>query len=449
VYGDRASVVSRTVDRIMPDVLRPFWERIRSSHIGKRLVSGAFWSTLGAGGSQSFMLLTTIIVARMLGREQFGRYGIVMTTVGMFSAFAGFGLGTTATKFVAKYKRTEPQRAGRIIALSSMVAVSTGVLASIGLLIIAPLVSEKALAAPELSGLLRLATGILFFGAINSSQIGVLAGFEAFRTIARINIMTGIASFVLVTSLTLVWGLAGSLVAQVVTLGTVCIVTNLAIRSEAAHSSVPVTYVGCMVERGVLVGFSLPAVMSGIMVTPVSWFCATILVNQPNGYAEMGIFNAAASWQRAMLFLPGAVGAVALPMLAELHGANELGQYRKALRYNVLLNGGVALAVFSVVALLSKFIMRSYGVSFEPGYSVLILLGLSAVLIAIGNVIGNAIASAGNMWFGFMFNAMWGVVYIACAAFLVPHQGAFGLGVANLAAYCMLSFGLLLYLKRL
>jgi len=430
-------------------MLRPSWESIRGSNIGTRLVRGAFWSTLGAGGSQVLMLLGSIIVARILGREQFGQYGILMTTVGMFGAFAGFGLGTTATKFVAKYKKNEPQQAGRIIALCSLVAISTGALASIVLLIIAPLLSGKALAAPDLSNLLRLATGIVFFGAINSSQFGVLAGFEAFRAIARINILIGIISFILVASFTLAWGLTGSLAAQVLTLGTACVITNLSVRSEAMRNGVPVMYAGCMAERKVLFSFSLPAVMSGIMVTPVSWICSTILVNQPEGYAEMGIFNAALSWQRALLFLPGALGAVALPMLAELHGANERGKYSKALRYNVLLNGGIALAVFLVIAIMSKFIMRSYGASFETGYSVLILLGISAILIAVGNVTGNAIASAGNMWVGFMFNAMWGVAYIGFASLLAPQQGAFGLAVSNLAAYSMLSLGLVVYLKRL
>jgi O-antigen/teichoic acid export membrane protein len=149
------------------------------------------------------------------------------------------------------------------------------------------------------------------------------------------------------------------------------------------------------------------------------------------------------------LFLPGCVGAIALPMLSELHGSNQRDKYRRALWLNVLVNGMAVLLVFPVLSLLSKTIMGSYGPSFESGYMVLILLGLSSIFFAVGSVIGNAIASAGKMWFGFLFNAMWGAAYLGAASYLVPKYGAFGLALANSIAYCLHFFWQLPYLKKL
>lgn len=441
--------VENTVDRFMPQFLRPFWDKLRSSNVGYRLAHGAFWSTMGAATSQALMLLTSIIAARILGREQFGQYGIIFSTVGMFSVFAGFGLGTTATKFVAEYKRTDPARAGRIIALSSLVAIGTGAIAAAVLLIIAPWLSAKTLAAPQLAGMLRIATGIIFFSAINSSQIGALAGFESFRTIAKINLINGIVTFVFVTGGVLLLDLTGALVGQVSAMGVACLISTFALRSEARRFGVPMAYVGCGVERPVLVSFSLPAVMSGIVVSPVMWACSAILVNQPNGYAEMGIFNAANSWQKAILFLPGCIGAIALPMLSNLHGTNNQNEYRKALWYNVFLNGGAALAVFVGISIFSKLIMGSYGASFEVGYIVLIVLCFSALIASINSVIGNAIVSAGKMWLAFVFNGMWGIAYFVLAFMMIPRFGALGLAMANAVAYLMHSCWQLLYLKKI
>lgn len=445
----QSGTIERLVDRLMPGCLRPFWDRLRASNIGYRLAHGAFWSIIGASVSQILMLVSSIIIARILGREHFGEYGIVFSTVGMFSVFAGFGLGTTATKFVAEFKRTDPARAGRIIALSSIVAIGTGFLAATALFVIAPWLSAKTLAAPHLSNMLRLATGIIFFGAVNSSQIGALAGFEAFRAISRINLINGIVMFVLVTGSVISWGLMGALAGQVVAIGLTCLFTTFALRSEARRFGVQLGYTGCGAERSVLISFSLPAVMSGIMVSPITWICSAILVNQANGYAEMGIFNAANSWQKAILFFPGCIGAIALPMLSDLHGTNDRMEYRKALKYNVLLNGIAALAVFLVVAIFSKLIMRSYGTSFVVGHMVLILLCISSVLIAVGSVIGNAIASAGKMWIAFVFNGLWGIAYITMAYVLVPQYGAIGLALSNVTAYLMHSCWQLFYLKRL
>ena len=44
----------------------------------------------------------------------------------MFGTFANVGVGLTATKYVAEFRRKDPARAGRIIAMSTVVAVATG-----------------------------------------------------------------------------------------------------------------------------------------------------------------------------------------------------------------------------------------------------------------------------------------------------------------------------------
>jgi O-antigen/teichoic acid export membrane protein len=437
------------LEACMPAQYRAVRERLAQSPLAHRFASGAFWATLGAVLSQSFGLISSIIAARVLGREQFGQYGVVLATVGMFSVFAGFGLGATATKYVAELKYADPDRAGRIIALSSVIAVATGVLASAALLVFAPYLSARTLASPQLAGMIRLATGMILLGALNSAQMGALAGFEVFQKIARLNLYAGMISFAAVTCGILTLGLAGALAGQVLALGLSCLLNRIALRGEARRFGVPLRYAGCGREKSVLIRFSLPAVLSGIMVSPVNWACSALLVNQPNGYAEMGIYNAAASWQRAILFLPGCLGAIALPMLAELHGSKQRDKYKKALWLNVLLNGGAALLVFPVISLFSKAIMRSYGPAFEPGYTVLILLGLSAVFFSVGSVIGNAIASAGNMWFGFLFNAMWGAAYVAAAWFLVPQYGALGLALANAIAYFLHTLWQLPYLRKI
>ncbi len=91
-----------------------------------RFARGAVWSLLGALMAQGATLAASVITARLLGREQFGEYGMIQSTVGMLGIFAGLGLGMTATKFVAELRTRDPQRAGRIIALGTAAAVISG-----------------------------------------------------------------------------------------------------------------------------------------------------------------------------------------------------------------------------------------------------------------------------------------------------------------------------------
>jgi O-antigen/teichoic acid export membrane protein len=245
------------------------------------------------------------------------------------------------------------------------------------------------------------------------------------------------------------FGLVGGVIGLVVTTAVNCLMNTLALRGEMRRGGIPLGYSGCGREKQVLVGFSMPAVLAGVLVNPVNWLCAAMLVNQPSGYGEMGIYSAANSWQKAILFLPGCLNAIALPMLSDYFGAEKLGHYRKALWYNIILNGGSALAAASIITLASPFIMRSYGNGFVEGKFVLIILSFATVLMAVNSVAGSAIASTGRTWLGFMFNLLWGTALISIAHFLIPLYGAKGLAMAILFSYMLHSCWQILYVRRL
>src|SRR5205809_607488 len=92
------------------------------SQLARRVLSASIWSLAGATGGKGLTLISSIIAARILGREGFGAFGVIQGTVGSFGIFAGLGLGLTATKYVAELRVIDPKRAGRIIALSQRIA---------------------------------------------------------------------------------------------------------------------------------------------------------------------------------------------------------------------------------------------------------------------------------------------------------------------------------------
>jgi O-antigen/teichoic acid export membrane protein len=89
-----------------------------------------------------------------------------------------------------------------------------------------------------------------------------------------------------------------------------------------------------------------------------------------------------------------------------------------------------------IIALLASFIMKSYGKDFASGTGTLIALSAAAALSASASVIGQAIASKGWMWWGFILNLIWGSNLIVFCLLLVDH-GALGLASANVIAYAL------------
>jgi len=426
--------VKRTIHACCPSVLKPTLARIEASEIGYRLAKGTFWSLAGAVISKGLGILASIVVARTLGKVGFGELGIIHSTVALFQLFAGFGLGLTATKYVAEYRKSDPERAGRIIGLSWVVTAVTGGTCAILLAVLAPWLAAHALTAPHLSGLLRITAIALFFSALNAAQNGALSGFEAFKTIATRNLIAGVFTFPIMVIGVLLAGLKGAVWATVVSCAATWFICHLAVRKEARRFNVPLTFSGCLQELPLIWKFSLPAVFSGMMVTPVNWVCSALLVNQPDGYEEMGIFNAANQWYHLALFLPTMLGSVILPILSERLGQNQTRQSGRLLMLAMKIN---ALLVFPIVLLacfVSPYIMALYGESFRSGWPTLVLVLLTAGLLSVQTPVGQTIAASGRMWIGFAMNTGWAVVFVLGTLLLVDF-GSLGLATARAVSY--------------
>ncbi len=435
---------------ICPQSLRKYWDGVQASSISSRMVHGAFWALGGAVISRVPMLLAFICVARILGRNVYGEFGVIRNTLNMFLVFAGFGLGLTATKYVAEYRCSDPNRTGRILALSGVFAAGSGALVAMGMYIFSPWLASHTINAPHLAGELRLGAVVLFLSALNGAQTGALAGFEAFKTIAKINIIVGLASFPTLVCGSYWSGLHGAILALCANMSFSWLLNHLALRRVAACYMVPFTTRGCFAEWSVLWKFSLPAALSGIMVSPIFWVCNAILVNQPGGYGQMGIYDAASQWQAIILFIPGVVGQIVLPILSNLNGLAEQKKSLKIIYYNLMVNGGISCVIALPLVAFSPFIMRSYGAGFEQGTSTLVILSVCTVFISLNNVIGQSIASKSRMWSGLLLNSLWAATLLLSSFFLMRSgYGATGLALANLIAYLLHTIFVSVYAYKL
>ncbi len=126
---------------------------------------------------------------------------------------AGAGLAATASKYVAQYRDTDLEKAGRILTLSGLVALGTGTLGA--RTIAASLWAAHGLlpprwARPELtnSSDARQRHDRTFFVALNWSAGGALSGLEAFGT----NAVASTVGAVLTTICTVIGGIVAGVI---------------------------------------------------------------------------------------------------------------------------------------------------------------------------------------------------------------------------------------------
>jgi O-antigen/teichoic acid export membrane protein len=411
-------------------------ERIECMPLGQRLVRGAFWSVAGTGAAKLLNIPVAVVLARLMGASHYGELGVILGSVDLFAVFAGFGLGMTATKHVAEFRHNNPERAGRILGLSTVTAVGMALIFAAVLFIVAPTLASHTLSAPYLAKPLRLTAMLLFFGSLSGAQTGALYGFEAFRTTASLQAIAGALSSIFMMLGYFVNGLNGIIWGLAIVRLVEWVLRHVALRAEARRAMIAIRFRECTRELSILWQFSLPAVLGGALVTPINWLCATILVRQWNGYREMGLYNAASQWSNTLLFLPVTVGIVVLPILSDCISAKDIGQSANMLRTMLLANAAIVTPLVVLFSVLSPYIMRMYGREYSHAWLTLVLVTVTAGVLAVLMPVGDLIAASGRMWVGLFMNLGWAVVLLASTAFLVHRGfGAAGLAAARLFAY--------------
>ncbi len=427
----RVSWKTRLIAAI-PRPLRPWWDRLEQSPWGTRLARGAFWSVTGGVVARGLSLLASILVARILGKDVFGELGTVQSTIGMFTVFAGLGMGLTATKHVAEFRLKDPARAGRIITLSNRIAFWASIVVALAMFASASGLAA-AVAAPHIAPALRIAALSLFLHGISGAQTGALAGLEAFRTIAGLNFITGVVSFPLLVAGALWRGIEGSIWALSATAAVGYVANHFALRRELTRAGIPRREPWRRADLPLLWSFALPSGLAMLMVGPVHWACCAILMNQPGGSGEMGAFNAANQWYTALMFLPALLGQSVLPMMAEQLGAAGKRQSLQLLRLSMKLNACTALPVV-FLCLASPWIMALFGPTFAHEWPALVAVLVTAALVAVQIPVGQMIIASGNIWPGFWMNVGWAIVCLA-GSWALAGWGALGLASARLIAY--------------
>lgn len=413
----------------------------------QRFKAGAFWSLAGGIFSRGSVLAASVGCARLLGTTGFGQLGMVQSTAGMFGIFAGLGLGLTATKYVAEYRVKDRDRAGRILALSAVVAVISGALMTGALILGASFLAKHTLGAPSLAGQLAIGSGLIMFGAMNGAQTGALTGLEAFQSIARVNLWTGISTLILVMGGTWYGGLRGAVWALVAAIAVNWLLNNVAIRRECARAQISYQFLSCAGEWRILYRFSLPAFLASIVVGPAMWLCNMWLVRQPSGFAAMGLYTAADKWRLVILFVPTTVAGMALPMLSNLHGDGDHVGYSRISDANLLVNLGLTVLPAAAIAICAVPILAAYGSTYRAGWPILVILAFSAVPEALNNVLGFELISKGRVWWRLAFDALLAGTLVAFSWWAIPRWGAMGLAVGYGLAFSVVSAGLFFFLR--
>lgn len=387
----------------------------------KRIVHGGIWSVIGEVGTRLFPFITAIIIARLLGVEDFGSFAMIQATAGAFSVIGGFGLGNTATKYVAEYRYTQPDKACKVICLTLFVTALTGLIASFSLFFTSEIVASKVLSKESLSTPLSWASPMLFFSALSGAINGILMGVEKTKIIAKISAITACLTSIYIILGIYNYGVLGGAVAIMLGSITQVVIGGYVLLIELRESGLRIEINNFIQERNLIWSFSLPSTLATLMYIPVVWLVQAIIVNQPDGYEEIGLYNAALKWQTLATFLPLAFSSIYLPVLSSISSKESYKKYLDTTNKLALVS---FFSVFPTILVLNYFAesaMLFFGNEFKSGDALLKWVLVMAAITVIYRVYWQALIGLGKVWLTFWVTLASGIFNILFTWHLKSH----------------------------
>lgn len=405
--------------------------RVRDLLMGLRrssLAKDSFWALFGSALGKGLSLLAGIAIARFLGKEIYGEYGMIKNTLLMIAIFSSFGLGYTATKFIAECKNTNPRKALLVHRIAQRITFAMSGFIAVMVCVFANYVAVW-LEAPHLVNVLRFSAVAIIFNAINTTQTGELSGYNAYKTIAVNNLIAGVLTFLLSVAFTYFWNLEGAIVALVVSLIANCILNYVSLKKELCKDNLQIKDKALFKE---IVSFSCPVALQESLYSVTHWLNVVILIKLA-GYGELGLSSAAGQWMAVMLFVPGALRNVALSHLSATNSDKAAND--RTLKRLLLVNFVSTFIPFLGIFILSGWICSWYGKDYEGMQAVLNVCVFTAVVNSLTNVFTQEFMAKNKNWYLF-FTRLFrdcGILVVAYVCLLeIKHSGALIFAVISL-----------------
>ena len=396
-----------------------------------------------AGGSALFFVGTflglglnyvyAIVLARLLGPEQFGLYAIGLGCFSLLSVIALAGLDTAVLRFVPALRaQNDAAGIGGIIRTALILSSGLGVLFAAVLLLSSDMLANQFLHHHDATTVLQLFALSIPLFVVSTVAIAALQAFGEvrWRTFVKYLCEPVVKFAVTLGFIWIGWGLTSAVVALPVALLLTAGLALLPLRLFWLNAKEPLF---SNKHYSAVVTYSLP-LFGGLLLNSIATRSDVFFLGYWVPVAQVGIYSAAFQTAAVMAVVLGALESVATPFLSESISKNNRADVRllagTVLRWTMM----VTLPLCIVISVFATDVMDLFGKQFAPGWVCLVIL-------TVGQFANSATGCSNGMllWSGHSKLVMWNSVVasgtqIALYLIFIPSYGIVGAAIATSAS---------------
>ena len=372
---------------------------LKTRALNSRLVTDSFWALFGNVIGKFLTLAAGIIIAKLLGKDIYGEYGIIRNPLMSGAMFLTLGFGYTTTKFISEYKNSKPEYLLAIINYSKYVTFFVSSIVCILLFTFSKEFSINVLHAAHLTISVKLIAVWIVFYTLSITQTGILSGLGEYKMLAKINALIGILTILSTAIFTYFFKLNGALISLLLVQIVNYFINDTLIRKRIKKTGL----VKSKVLFKELVKFSLPIGLQEGIYSIATWINSLLIINFSN-YGELGLYSAAMQWNAIILFVPGILRNVILTHLSEANNVEM--RHQRVLNITLIFNLIMTAVPVLIILIFSGFIAHIYGESFSDLKNLINIAVFATIFMSLSNVYAQAYMSKGKNWLMFFLRLL-------------------------------------------
>jgi len=399
---------------------------------------GAFYLFSGGFIATALSALCGIIIARLLGPEDYGAYSLAFTIPFFLTVFTGFGVNSALTRYISSlYRGGRSSRIASIIRIGMIFTLLESIVVYLVGLLFIDWLSTWLINRPELSNPTLYLLPVVVFQAIVNASIGALLGFNDAKRVTYVSIIQQVFRLALAPLLIITgFGLIGALIGNTIAYALAVIPALIYL-----HHYYALVRDDDNVESGRLlliqmITYGAPLYVSSVVSSLVDTYRNALLSRIADDYV-IGSFNAAFRFVTLITIIMAPISTMLFPAFSRLsNNKAELGKlFTISVKYSSLVV--VPAAVLCIVMpreIVAVLLGREY-LALTPHYFALI--SLNYLYVAVGYmVLGSFFSGVGDTRVNLEATVVYAVVFAGLA---VPLSGL--IGVDGLAYSIVLANG--------
>lgn len=410
---------------------------VRSS-VRERLVTGSFYSFAAIVAGQVFALLTSVIMARLLGAENLGLLAVYMQIASLAVGITTVGLAVPVAKFTSQLRGHEDDRLERFLSTVLATALAVSLAATIAFFIGANSIGLSLYGSGEMVLMIEIMAAFLVLNALSAFGSAVLQGLQAFRLLSMLGIFIEGLSVPVMFLFLSGFGIVGAVLAGVVVLIVGTTLTFGLAWHRLRREGIRLSVAADRASMRLFLLFTAPLLASSV-VLHLAGVVQNSYLALKLGFVDVGLFKVSLTLYRVVLFVPSAMSVPLLPVASDLYAGETPSHVREKVTSILRITTFIGVPVALGIGFGAGFIIRVlYGVDFLGAAPLAFLLTIAGFAEIVNVVAMNSVLGEGRTRLLFLIDASQAAILVSGTIVLVDVFGLIGAGLAmltNSAAY--------------